>query len=312
MLERADPRDVTPPRSDARSPLDAASIIPWSQSDDETLADPRAFPLYVDEVQRGFALECWMLGRPVMLSSGSDSDVSVADTAGRVDGLAIFPSPVLPAACCGCRDDPDGAVQRRSRRRSPSPRSRGQRRRMSALIDHLVGDHQYDDVAFVGRQEGFDNSERFREYRASLMRWGLRPRDEPIDGTVRGPHRMLEQLGALHARGALPRVLVCASDQHASWRWTPSPGSACACPTRWPSPGSTASWPVGSARRHSRPCASRWRRWDAPPPASSPAPPVRSRGQTRFDAVFAPRVLTAQLRMLSARVAGCQIPMDAA
>jgi hypothetical protein len=36
MLERADPRDVTPPRSDARSPLDAASIIPWSQSDDET------------------------------------------------------------------------------------------------------------------------------------------------------------------------------------------------------------------------------------------------------------------------------------
>ena len=54
----------------------------------DVLSDPRAFPLYVDEVQRGFELECWALGRPVMLSSGSDADVSVADTVGRVDGLA--------------------------------------------------------------------------------------------------------------------------------------------------------------------------------------------------------------------------------
>ncbi|KXZ60851.1 Catabolite control protein A [Microbacterium laevaniformans] len=216
MLERADPRDVTPPRSDARSPLDAASIIPWSQSDDETLADPRAFPLYVDEVQRGFALECWMLGRPVMLSSGSDSDVSVADTAGRVDGLAIFPSPVLPAALLRMPATIPTVLFSVAPGDDPHHRVRVDNAGgMSALIDHLVGDHQYDDVAFVGRQEGFDNSERFREYRASLMRWGLRPRDEPIDGTVRGPHRMLEQLGALHVRGALPRVLVCASDQHA-------------------------------------------------------------------------------------------------
>jgi hypothetical protein len=176
---------------------------------------------------------------------------------------------------------------------------------MSALIDHLVGDHQYDDVAFVGRQEGFDNSERFREYRASLMRWGLRPRDEPIDGTVRGPHRMLEQLGALHARGALPRVLVCASDQHALMALDASPASACACPTRWPSPGSTASWPVGSARRHSPPCASRWRRWDAPPPASSPAPPVRCpRARPLRRGVRAAGRAAAQLRMLIVRVGG--------
>lgn len=214
MLERAEPREPAPPRGGTAPPLDSTSIIPWSQTDDEAVADPRAFPLYVDEVQRGFALECWMLGRPVILSSGSDSDVSVADTAGRVDGLAVFPSPVLPTALLRMPASLPTVLFSVAPGDDPHHRVRVDNAGgVRALIDHLAEVHGYGDIAFVGRPEGVESAERFAEYRASLIRWGMRPRDEPLDGTVRGPHRLGAQLADLHARGELPRALVCATDQ---------------------------------------------------------------------------------------------------
>ena len=294
MLERADPRDLTPPRSEAAPlPEPEGGIIPWSQTDDETLADPRAFPLYVDEVQRGFALECWMLGRPVMLSSGSDSDVSVADTAGRVDGLAVFPSPVLPTALLRMPATiptvlfsvaPGEDLHHRVRVDNAGG--------MRELVDHLVRDHGYDDVAFVGRQEGFDNAERFREYQSSLTRWGLRARDEPIDGTVRGPHRMVEQLADLHARGALPRVLVCATDQHALMALD----ALSALGVRVPDEVAVTGFDGILAGRLSAPALTSVRQpMEAMGRAAArilagTAGPLPE-GQARFDAVFAPRVI---------------------
>lgn len=294
MLERADPSDIAPPRPDTRRPpLDAGAIIPWSQTDDETLSDPRAFPLYVDEVQRGFALECWMLGRPVVLSSGSDSDVSVADTAGRVDGLAIFPSPVLPTALLRMPATIPTVLFSVAPGDDPHHRVRVDNAGgMSALVDHLVRDHGYDDVAFVGRQEGFDNAERFAAYRASLTRWGLRPRDEPIDGTVRGPHRMVEQLSALHASGSLPRVLVCATDQHALMALD----ALAALGVRVPDEVAVTGFDGILAGRLSTPTLTSVRQpMEAMGRAAArilagTAGPLPE-GQTRFDAVFAPRVV---------------------
>jgi len=294
MLERADPSDVAPPRPGARRPpLDTEAIIPWSQTDDETLSDPRAFPLYVDEVQRGFALECWMLGRPVVLSSGSDSDVAVADTAGRVDGLAIFPSPVLPTALLRMPATiptvlfsvaPGDDTHHRVRVDNAGG--------MRELIDHLVGEHGYDDIAFVGRQEGFDGEQRFAEYRASLSRWGLRARDEPIDGTVRGPHRMGEQLAALHASGDLPRVLICATDQHA----LRALDTLASLGVRVPDDVAVTGFDGILAGRLSTPTLTTVRqpmeamgRAAARILAGTAGPPPE--GQTRFDAVFAPRVV---------------------
>ncbi|MBF4563082.1 LacI family DNA-binding transcriptional regulator [Microbacterium sp. VKM Ac-2870] len=294
MLERAEPRDVSPPRPDARpTPLPAGDIIPWSLTDDETLADPRAFPLYVDEVQRGFALECWMLGRPVVLSSGSDSDVSVADTAGRVDGLAIFPSPVLPAALLRMPATIPTVLFSVAPGDDPHHRVRVDNAGgMRGLIDHLVHDHGYDDVAFVGRQEGFDNTQRFLEYRASLARWGQRPREEPIDGTVRGPHRMVEQLADLQARGALPRALVCATDQHALMALD----ALSALGVRVPEQVAVTGFDGILAGRLSVPALTSVRQpMEAMGRAAArilagKAGPVPE-GQSRFDAVFAPRLL---------------------
>ena len=52
------------------------------------------FPLYVDEVLRGFELECWKSGKGMLMGAASKKNDhrSVTDIAGRVDGLALMPS----------------------------------------------------------------------------------------------------------------------------------------------------------------------------------------------------------------------------
>ena len=52
------------------------------------------YPLYVDEVLRGFELECWKSGKGILMGAASERDDhrSVTDIAGRVDGLALMPS----------------------------------------------------------------------------------------------------------------------------------------------------------------------------------------------------------------------------
>ncbi len=218
LLERADPAaESKHPLAGLHTPrLAERRLIEWSETDDDVLADPRAFPLYVDEVQRGFELECWSLGRPVMLSSGNDSDVSVADTAGRVDGLAIFPSeqtsptlaryaPTIPIVLFSTlpADDPHHRVR--------VDNVGG----MRDLADHLVSVHGVRDVAFVGRPEASDSAQRLDGLREGLATHGVRMRPEAIDATVRGDDELIPQLAALHAAGRMPRALVCATDQHA-------------------------------------------------------------------------------------------------
>ncbi|MEV7692546.1 LacI family DNA-binding transcriptional regulator [Microbacterium sp. NPDC089189] len=218
MLERAhEPAARVRALRDLHSPdLEGPRIIPWTETDDELLADPRAFPLYVDEVQRGFALECWVMGRPVMISSGSDSDVSVADTAGRVDGLAIFPSEgsaavlsrfssSIPIVLFSATPAADG------HHRVRVDNSQG----MREIMTHLLDEHGVRSFAFVGRLDSWDGEERFAQYRASLSQAGIVPEDEPVDATVRGPDRMAEHLHALVASGRMPRALVCSTDQNA-------------------------------------------------------------------------------------------------
>ncbi len=217
LLERADPLAQAQPLTGLSTPrLGAGGVIPWNETDDDVLSDPRAFPLYVDEVQRGFELECWALGRPVMLSSGADTDVSVADTAGRVDGLAIFPSPqtapalaryapTIPIVLFSAAPDDD------QHHRVRVDNAAG----MRALADHLAAAHGIRDVAFVGRPEASDTTERLGGLRAAADDLGMRLRPEIVDATVRGEDELVAQLRALIAEGRLPQALVCATDQHA-------------------------------------------------------------------------------------------------
>lgn len=217
LLDRAEPGIESRPLVGLRAPsLGGTGVIEWSETDDDVLADPRAFPLYVDEVQRGFELECWSLERPVMISSGAGTDVSVADTAGRVDGLAIFPSP--QAAPALARYAPMIPIVLFSTPPADDPHHRvrvDNARGMRDLVDHLIDEHAITDIAFVGRPEASDTVERLDGLRAAMHARGLPVRSDPIDATVRGDDEFVPQMRGLIAEGRMPQALVCATDQHA-------------------------------------------------------------------------------------------------
>ncbi len=114
--------------------------------------DPRLFPLYVDEVERGFALECRADGRVLLLASGAAGGATMYDIAGRVDGLATFPGPHQPDALQQIarripvvvfntpveQDDPFGHIDVDNRAG------------VQYLVEHLVQVHGIADLAFVG------------------------------------------------------------------------------------------------------------------------------------------------------------------
>ncbi|HEY0216600.1 MAG TPA: LacI family DNA-binding transcriptional regulator [Cellulomonas sp.] len=198
---------------------DAAPVV--GPDLDEPESDPRAFPLYVDEVQRGFELECGQRGQALLLSSGTGSSASVADVAGRVDGLAVFPGPTsvdmlahvarrIPVVAFSMPPVADGLHH-------VTVDNRGGTR---ALVEHLIADHGLRDLAFVGRLLDRDQrltapdyAERFIGFQEALAGAGLPVPAEPLDATdLAEPHR-LEVVSALADADRLPRALVCASDQ---------------------------------------------------------------------------------------------------
>lgn len=181
---------------------------------DAETVDPRAFPLYVDEVQRGFELECWQRDQALLLTSGTGSGASVTDVAGRVDGLALFPGPThvdtleqvarrIPVVAFSMPDVADGlhhvTVDNHGGTRD--------------LVEHLVGVHGIRDLGFVGRLSTPDYAERFAGFAAALGDLGLPVPAEPLDPTDLGEPGRFAALTDLLDADRLPRALVCASDQ---------------------------------------------------------------------------------------------------
>jgi DNA-binding LacI/PurR family transcriptional regulator len=218
FIDRAQEIDVKAPPSASTVDL-SESAISWDRLDDELDADPRAFPLYVDEVQRGFELECRRLGRPVLLSRSSDTAADVTETAGRVDGLAVFTSflpstfaadslahvsKALPVVLFSMPPDASDPYHR------VLVDNRGG---MSALVAHLVHEHAVTDLEFVGGFSITDYEERFTGMQEALRAEGLPAPEAPIDPSVLGEGRALTVLRELIAERRLPRALVCASDQ---------------------------------------------------------------------------------------------------
>jgi DNA-binding LacI/PurR family transcriptional regulator len=189
------------------------TFIPWDEAD-EIAADPRASPLYVDGGGGGFSLGGRPHDRPVMLSRGSDTTTAVAESAGRVDGLAIFPGPSaaaslkrvslkMPIVLFSYPPAEDG------HHRVTSDNAGGARE----LVRHLVVDHGITDTGFVGATSVGDYRERFEGYRAGLAELGIPAPDEVLDSTVLGEGSGFRGVVAALRAGRLPRALVCASDQ---------------------------------------------------------------------------------------------------
>ncbi len=196
---------------------DGTDVQERAFADDADAESFRLFPLYVDEVQRGFEVECARRGRALLIGSGPSGDGrGVIDIASRVDGLAVFPGahseeiiaqlshrlPVVAFAMpygagtlSHVRVDNHGGVE--------------------ALTDHLVTEHGITDVQFVGSPEMTDYQERFAGMCAALARHGLPVPAEVLDPTALVDDHPFAAVRSLAAQGRLPRALVCASDQHA-------------------------------------------------------------------------------------------------
>ncbi|MDR0481602.1 MAG: LacI family transcriptional regulator [Cellulomonadaceae bacterium] len=199
---------LAPPESD----------VEVEDEDDRSMIDanPELYPLYVDEIQNGFVLECRRRGKAVLLGSESQPSSSVIDIAGRVDGLALFPGERL--------DDMLEQVARRiplvafsMDTALPGIQHIRADNRGGAwdIVDHLVGDHHYRDLAFVGSLATFDSTERFLGFKEALHAYGITPPNNPMDPYDITGNPSLSALANVVESGNLPQALVCASDQAA-------------------------------------------------------------------------------------------------
>jgi len=181
-----------------------------------TETDPRVFPLYVDEVERGFALGCRERGRALLLASGAPSGSAVSDIAGRVDGLAIFPGTHSLDAVRGIAQSiPLVAFSTPAADASISHVSVDNHAGMTQIVEHLVDVHGVRDPAFVGEGSMYDFAERLAGFRhAVATRLPDRPATPPErEGLV--SVGWIAALAELVAADRLPDALVCQSDQTA-------------------------------------------------------------------------------------------------
>lgn len=196
----------------------------------EVVRDESAVPavawgnLYFGEVIRGAEHAAWRAGLSVTITvvRGDDGASLVQDLAGRVDGLAVVSAalgdelldhvarrvPVVVMA------GPDRSVDH-DRIRVDNERG------MAALVRHLVVDHGYTDVRYVGGTAwARDDQERFAGFRSALLDAGL---DAPEVPALRGDYsrgvarELVRGLVEESRQGGapLPRALVCGNDQMA-------------------------------------------------------------------------------------------------
>lgn len=180
--------------------------------------DFRLFPLYVDEIQHGVALECWHRGYNLMVSGGSQTQgKSITEIAGQVDGLAVFarsvPDDVLALIA---KRIPVVELSEPSHNDSVGHVTVDNAAGTRALTDHLVRAHGKKDLQFAAPADtSFDFRSRFRGFQEALKASGMRVPETPLmfgAGTNTSAHDLVSDL---IARSELPEGFVCALDEYA-------------------------------------------------------------------------------------------------
>ncbi|GAA3829665.1 LacI family DNA-binding transcriptional regulator [Streptomyces chiangmaiensis] len=172
---------------------------------------------YFTELLQGFEAEALETGDSVLLLAShyrADTDAKVIDLAGRVDGMAIHAGTVSDAVVeevsqqvrvvmmCGTANRWNASV-------STDNTTSG------ALTRHLLVEHGYRRLAFVGHPEGSpDVTSRWDAFLAAHHEVGVAPPVQPVrvglqqsDGVI-AAERIL-------AEGTLPDAVVCANDETA-------------------------------------------------------------------------------------------------
>lgn len=189
----------------------------FREEDEEDEPDLRAYPLYVDEVQRGFELACWHRGQAVLLSSATASakGETVTDIAGRVDGLALFSwSGKLSTLESLAKTIPIVMLSQSGGDLPVLYLSVDNQTGMTEMVDHLVEVHGVRNMAFVGSQEYPEVRERFEIMCSRLSQRGLIAPESAIDEGFDSP-QSFASLQKTVAEGRLPDAFVCANDQTA-------------------------------------------------------------------------------------------------
>jgi DNA-binding LacI/PurR family transcriptional regulator len=181
----------------------------------EPLSDePRTFPLYVDEVQRGMQLACWEQGLALMTGGGVPSDGGVVtDIAGRVDGLAVFPQTVpLEELQVIARRIPVVEVSEPAVDDGLDHVTVDNVGGLQQLTQHLVEVHGLTDLVFVGNPASHEVMARFKGFRAAQRKAGLSLQRKPmhVDGTADD-----QAADLLDQWDAPPQAVVCSTDQEA-------------------------------------------------------------------------------------------------
>jgi DNA-binding LacI/PurR family transcriptional regulator len=185
---------------------------------DERNADFRLFPLYVDEVQRGVALECWHRGYTLMISGGSQpSGGSAADIAGQVDGLVVLarsvPDDVL-ALIAG--RIPVVQLSEPSHNDALSHVTVDNASGTYALTEHLIGEHGLSNLQFAGPADtSSDFQARFRGFQNALHAAGVTPPEQALTFGAGSERTAADVIARLLADDALPQGFVCALDEYA-------------------------------------------------------------------------------------------------
>ncbi|MFT4029481.1 MAG: LacI family DNA-binding transcriptional regulator [Protaetiibacter sp.] len=201
----------------------ATETIAWSALPEDEVSNPLAFPLYADEVQRGFELECRALGRSLLISGGEVRSSDVRETAGRVDGLAVFPHgadrseavmaalrsiaktvPVVLFAVPADAAEPFHYVT--------ADNSGG----MFALAQHLVLTHGVRRVHYLGQRDEVDLRDRFDGLVAATAAAGIAAPSHGLDvaeADLADLRAHLDEL--LGTEAGLPDAFVCDNDQRA-------------------------------------------------------------------------------------------------
>jgi LacI family transcriptional regulator len=183
-------------------------------------ADEEEGLLYTDAVIRGAEHVCQQNGYSLLLSGagGPRSGAALSRLAALADGLMLMER-VIPEDRAGRlgKRVPVVLLAGSGRVRSVGNVHVDNRQPTIDLARHLIRDHGYRDLAFVGEVPGSpDARTRVRTLAATCAALGASCAHGPGwegDFTAAGGRRVIE--GQLAERGTLPRALVCASDQTA-------------------------------------------------------------------------------------------------
>lgn len=222
-VPRSSARDLAVGRHDTLGLFAFDMLI--DHRDQESMADSVpgppslwTFPLYVDEVQRGFQLECAHRHKSALIGSGKAGDGGeVINVAGSVDGLAILPGELSDKAICQvARNMPVVLFGRSPIGRNSSAITVDNERAMRMLVDHMVDEHTVNDMEFVGWAGADEVGGRFKYFCEAAHARGVEVSSEPWSGVdvLRGTAN--EALVKRLTAGRLPSVLVCGQDQIAA------------------------------------------------------------------------------------------------